>query len=387
MRTVCVLEGNLKERKGKLEEIKTALADHELFVFDKDDHYDYVSQMVTEISCFGELRLFIIKELPDIYVKSNKKGAELRSLKRTKVINSFKKLFPSIPAGNLVLFEDIGISSSSFLKEVEKHGTVYKYPQKISKKDAKKVIAEYFGEAKIAMSGDISEFVANSLNLSGFDVDIDKMDLLLIKLHNYVYGKSKVTKADVYAICSTSKEFIVWSLYNVLDEHDGENKYGRSFKIVMGFLLNSKYFRHEATMLLQSMLWRYGLLLLIKNGINNKKSMQEISDGISNIKKLKGKGRAQKKKMSSVEGKPEYSIKMINNTIDNRVASCYSFDELLLIYHVISKSLVKIRSGCTVSEITTFLQMVLLTICGYSRRVGTAMSGILEHKKTLREVA
>lgn len=386
MRTTCVLEGNLRERKAELEKIKASLADYELFIFDKDDYYDYVSQIITEISCFGERRLFIIKELPDIRVKSTKKGAELKSLKRTKVINSFKKLFSSIPTGNLVVFENIGISSASFLKEIEKYGKVCKYPQKIYKSAARDVVSNYFSKVKIKISKDVSELVANSLNLSGDDVDIDKLDLLLMKLYNYVYGKSVITKADVYAICSTSQEFIVWSLYNTLEEKN-DNKYGDAFSLVMDFLSNSRYFQFEANRLLQGMLWRYGLLLLVKNDANNKMSIQEIVSEISNIKKLKSTGKAQKKKMSSMEGKPEYSVKMINNIIDRRVASRYTFDELLLIYHIISKSLVKIRSGCTVSEITTFLQMVLFTICGQPGGVGNAMSGILDHKKTIREVA
>ena len=90
MITVCVLEGNIKERKGILSKIKESLADYELCTFDNDDFYDQVSQQVTELSCFGQRRLFIIRELPQI--RGAGKSKDAKSKARTKVINNFKKL-------------------------------------------------------------------------------------------------------------------------------------------------------------------------------------------------------------------------------------------------------------------------------------------------------
>ena len=394
MKTVYIVQGNLKERRGFLSNLKDSLGDYELSVFDEDDHYDYVSQMITELSCFGERRLFIIKELPDIQVKSTKRGAELKALKRTKVLNSFKKLFSIIPTGNIVLFDNINISSAPFLKEAEKYGEVKKYVQKIPKSStrsdeitAQTIIFRYFKKTKIDLSENIASMLADSLNLSGDSVDIDKLDLLLMKLYNYVYGKSHITENDVYAVCSTSKEFIVWTLYNILEGDEKNKKYSKAFKVVIDFLSNTRYFQYDATMLIQSMLWRYGLLLMAKDSINRRISKKEIVRNISNIKKLKREGKAQKIRMSSKEDKPEYSIKMIDTIIERRrgkeVLSYYTFDKLLLIYYVISKSLVKIRSGCPVSEIITLLQMILLTICGELGH-NIVRDGILEHSKMLR---
>jgi DNA polymerase III delta subunit len=389
MNTVCVIEGNLKERKGFLEKLKESLANYELFVFDQNNTYDYVSQLVTEISCFGERRLFIIKELPQL--KTVKK--EKDTTDRAKILNQFKKLFPVIPAGNVLLFDNVGISAVSFLKEVKKYGKVYNFEQKIPKlsageTSAKKIIFNYFKNRKISINDDSIILIMDSLNIMGKDVDIDKLELLLIKLYNYVYGKTNITTDDVYAVCSTSPEFVVWTLYNILDGDD-KTKYGKAFGLVMDFLNSTRYFSHEATMLIQGMLWRYGLILLIKNAINNKVPIQEIISNISNLKKLKSEGKAQKVRMSPNEDKPEYSLKMINSVIEKRyrkpVISCYTFDELLMIYCVISKSLVKIRSGCTKAEIITFLQMILLTICG-ELKANTIRDGILDHKKMIGQI-
>jgi hypothetical protein len=133
-------------------------------------------------------------------------------------------------------------------------------------------------------------------------------------------------------------------------------------------------------------MWRYGLLLMGKSGVELKISKKEIAAEIANIKKLKSKGKAQKIILSKKDDKPEYSDKMVSNVLLRRYGkdalSCYTLDELSSIYHTISKALVKVRSGCTTSEMTTLLQVIFLTICG---ELGpkTSISGVLEHKKML----
>jgi len=396
MKTVYIIEGNIKQRTGFLSDLKQSLGDYELFVFDKDNSYEYVSQMVTEISCFGERRLFIIKELPSIKIESKKKDdkkedkkkkTNTKAQQRTKVLGKFRKLFSVIPVGNIVLFDNIKISSAPFLKDAKEYGDVHKYAQKITKFDAIKIINKYFSKVKIGLSKDISEMIADSLDLGGYGIDLDKLDLLLLKLYNYVYGKSSINKDDVYAICSTSMEFVVWTLYNTIESGGGDERYRESFKLVLDFLSNARYFSYEATMLIQNMLWRYGLLLMVKDSASRRISKQEIIDNISNIKKLRREGKAQKIRMFPKDDKPEYSVKMIASVVEgrrgNNVLSYYTQDGLLSIYHVISKSLVKIRSGCTESEIITLLQIILLTICGKLNNNGEK-DGILEHKKMLR---
>ncbi len=388
MRTVCVLEGNIGERKRQLENIKKSLADPEICNFDNEDFYDFVSQQVTELSCFGRRRLFIIRELPQI--RGAGKSKDAKSKARTKVISNFKKLFPLIPVGNLVAFNDVGISAPSFFKEIEKLGKlggVYRYKQKISKNDAKKIVFSYFKKREIEIEDEVSSLIVDSLNIMGSDVDIDKLLLILLKMYHYVYGKKSVTKKDVFAICSMSEDFIVWSLYKIFDGDGEDNRYSRSFKMVNDFLINSRYFYFESTRLMQSMLWRYGLLLLGKSGVESKISKKDIAAEIANIKKLKSTGKAQKIILSQKDDKPEYSDKMVNNVLQRRYGKetllCYTLDELLSIYHTISKALVKVRSGCTNSEMTILLQVIFLTICG---ELGPkiSISGVLDHKKMLR---
>lgn len=377
MKKIVVLEGNIVERKGVLDKIKNSLVDYEYLSFDSNDSYDNVSHTITEISCFGERRLFVIKGLPKV-------EAPDESQARTKVMGYFKKIFPSIPNGNVVVFDNVGISAESFLKEVRKFGKVYKFDQKINKRDAKRIVNDYFKKKNIQFDDESVVMVVDSLNLEGHDVDVDKLHLLIQQVYNYVCNKSKIKKDDVYKVCSTSKEFIIWNLYSLLDDKDVCS----SLAVVAKHLDNAKYFRNEAEFLMKGMLWRYGLLLLAKCGFNHDMSQKEVKDKISNINKLESKGKAQKivlsVKTKDNKPTPEYSDKMINSIMNRNYGripvACYTFEQLLLIYYVLSSTELKIRSGCTESEIRTFVHITILVICGKISKKNT-VDGILKYSK------
>jgi hypothetical protein len=391
VKKVCVIEGNLTYRQRCLEKIKASLGDFEQYIFDKDDSYEYISQMISEISCFGSRRLFIIKEMPSIQVKTSKSGSEKKTLMRTKILNNFKKIIPNIPMGNVVVFYNLDISVKGFLNEVKKHGEVFYSKQKISKDEAKKIIFNYFKKKELEIDDSVSSFIAESLNTNSQDVDVDKLNLLLLQIYNYVYGKSQIVKKDLFNICSASKEFVIWALYDILDGQDGEDpndRYSRAFVLVNNFLNSSRHFNYEVTMLMNNMLWRYGLILMCRRAVEQHSSKKEITQEILNIKKLTSSGRSQKIQMIMKEDKPEYSEKMINTILNPRFGRDlllhYGFEDLLNIYKTISKSLIKIRTGCTDSEIMVLMQIVLLTICGELNKQ-SAISGILEPKKMLRK--
>jgi len=386
MNRVIVLEGNIYERKRVLNKIKDSFTEsYDTTIFDEKDSYDYVSNALTEMSCFAEDKLFIMRDLPKI-------EAPTEAQARTKIFNRFKKLFPSIPAGNVLIFDNVGISAESFLKVVRQYGEVYVFKKKINKSEAKKIVDSYFKKKDINISAEVSQLLVDSLNLNGDDVNVDKLHLTIIKFHHYVHGKNKITKEDVFSVCSSSKDFIIWSLYKILDNiSSSENKYiGSAISLVDNFLNNVKHFEHEAVMIIRGMTWRYGLLLLAKSGANNKMSQQGISKKISNIYKLESHGKSYKIKMSPKILKnspiPEYSSKMINSVMSDyygkAALSCYNYDQLSLIYYALVKASIKIRTGCTESEIRIAMMIIFSVICGVVTKKNT-IDGLLEHNKVL----
>ncbi len=382
MNKIIVLEGNIAQRRKALDDFKSTLEEYELVIFNKQDSYGYVSQMVTEISCFGQNRLFIIKELPTV-------EAPTQAQARTKVLNYFKKLFKTVPFGNSIVFDNVGISSELFFKEVKKYGKVYKFNQKINKSDAKNMISRYFKSKNIILNSDISFLIADSLNFNGSDVDIDKLQLMIKKIYHYVYGKNKITKEDIFAVCSSSKDFIIWTFYNMLDEYSAskDKNIGPIISLITDYLNSAKYLGYEVSFLLKGMIWRYGLLLMIKKDINDNISQKDISNKISNINKLELSGNKYKIKLKSkIKNKkiiPEYSSKMINSVMGgygNSALACYTYDQLALVYYSLVKTLIKIRVGCSDSEIMMSIYVVISVICGFLTKWNT-IDGLLENKK------
>ena len=381
MKTVFVLEGSLYKRQMDLEKIKTCMDSYELIYFDREDHYDRVSQEVTEISCFGEPRLFVIRELPKI-------EAPDKAQAKTKVLNRFKKLFPKIPVGNTVVFYGVGVSAESFFKEVRKFGEVHVFPKNRDKSDSRMFVDSYFGRRDIKLPPKIASLIVDSLNPYGKEVDFDRLCLLVKKFYNYVYKKSKITEEDVYAVCSSSKEFIVWNLYRLLDNKE----FCSSMNIIHDHIGRAKNIQGETTLLLYSMAWRYSLLLMVKSCLIDKMPVKEIREKISNIKKMESKGKAQKMHMEEKlkGGKPtyKYSTKMINSVIERNygkvAVDCYTMDELILIYYVLIKILLKIRAGCTQSEMMIALQIILL-VASRQIKKKTTVDGILSYSKSLQQ--
>ncbi len=380
MKTVCLLDGNIRERRGLLDKIKGSLSDYEMSVFDETDCYDQVSQVVTELSCFGQRRLFILKDIPRL--RKAGKSKEEKKKARDKVIRDFKKLFPLIPMGNLLVFDNVGISAKSFHKEVEKYGTVHLFKQRILKTDAKRVICEYFKRRKIGISENVAFLAAETLNFDGKDVDVDCLSLLLLKLYNHAYGKPSITEKDISDICAHSNKYVMFLLYKIFDGKDRSEHYDRAFGMMKTYLDNSKNPESELIRSLYTMLKRYGLVLMAKSGFDLKISGQDIATQILNIIELKTSGNKYRQVMSPKDNsrKPMYSENGTGSVVHGwhgDIMSCYTVDDLLEIYLTILKALGKIRFGCTDSELMTVLQIVFLTICG-QLKVHTSGADVLE---------
>ena len=384
MNKVIVLEGNSSERKRALKKIRNSLTDgYNTTIFDNKDSYDHVSNSITEMSCFGEDNLFIVRELPRIEAPTDAQA-------RTKVIGRFKKIFKDIPYGNVLVFDNIGLSANSFLKEVKKFGEVHQFKQKVNKSDGKKAAISYFDHKKMVISEEVAQLLVDSLNLDGDEIDIDKFNLLMHKFYHYVYNKKEVTTKDVHSVCLASKDFVTWTLYKVLDKISASEGKDITPAVVLinDYLNNVKHFQHESVMLIRGMSWRYGLLLLAKQGVNSGMAQKEIVNQISNISKLESKGRAfmmkLSQKMDKDQPKQEYSTGMINSVMSSYYGTapltCYSYDQLLLIYYTLVKTVLKVRTGCTDSEIRIAISIVIAVVCGVISKKNT-VDGILEHNK------
>jgi len=369
MKKVFLLEGNWFQRQEVLNKIKEHLDVYTLYSFDENNNYEYLKQVISEISCFEEKKLIIVDAIPKI-------KAPDKAQRRSKVLNNLKKILPKVPSGNIVVLNNLNISGKSFIDFIKKIGKVYIFEKNIKKYKACDWVVNYFKEKNKIITIDDAFLIANSLGAEAKEVNIDKLYLLVKKVEQYTANKKNIVKNDILLVCSQIKEFVVWNLYNCFDDKDFCN----SLKMLKELLTFSKNTEHEIVQLMHQLQWKYNLLLLAKNGVNNKKLKKDVCDEILKLNKLERKGVSKNIVMNLMikkdEEVPVYSIGMINSIFEDRNGrkaslSCYSFNQLLLINCAITKTLTRIRGGCTSNEIFILIEFIFMTICGIVNKEST----------------
>lgn len=377
MKKIFLLEGCWFYRKDVISKLKEAIGDHDLYSFDGKCSYEYVRQIIMDLSCFGNHKLIIINELP--FTK-----APSKSQAKTKVTNYFQKLIPKMPDSSIVVFNGcISERNKKFKTVVKEYGKVYSSEKKKNKNEAARFVVGFFEGINKEVSLDDAFIIANSLNLDADTIDMDNLILLCYKIRDYIGNKKKVSNDDVLLVCSQSREFVVWNLFNSFDEKD----FCHTMELLNILLDSAKNVEGEIIKLMASIRWKYNLLLMAGDGIFHKMSKKDIVNKISKLNKMERSGRRKKIKMSLKEdsGKtiPAYSNAMINSVFNSRDGrkpslSCYTHDQLILINYAINKTLTKIRSGCTRHELLIPIEFLFLTICGKIKKMESLR--ILESK-------
>lgn len=361
-----VLEGSFTKRQEILCKLKESLGQCEVIKVDEEDNYNYVVSRLMELSFSQSNKLFIVDNLPSISSEKQKKQQD-----RSKVLKYFCNIFNRIPEGNVIVFNNLNISSKKFLDEVNKYGKVLKFPESYNFNEAKSNIYQVLSKNGKNISSDNIDHIIRSLSLNG-KVNADKLDVNLLKLNSYMGSKSNISKEDVMSVFPLSKEFIIWDFYKFLDNRD----FLSSLKMLENHLSNAKNVLSEIILLLHNFRWRYKLLFLVKHCRNKlKMDKDDIFNEILKLKKLEQNGKDFYMYMSPQKVKEDYvsqySDKMVYRIVNdielNNIK--YTEKELEIILYAINKAIDKIRCQTKKvivgeSEVKIALEFVIFTICG-----------------------
>jgi len=351
---VCFLSGNFDQRQNIISQIKNKLGKFDTYLCDNKTSYQYIKQQIAEGSCFGDKKLIILNDIP-----STEKS-------RTSLLNDLKKTLLAVPDGCVVILNNLKISSKIFISHIEKIGKVFNFDKNKIKQVAKGEVLKYFSDREKEISGDDAYLLVDSLNFNGKEVDIDRLNLLLKKIEQYSGKDKKISNKDVVDICSQSGDFIIWSLFNSLDDKD----------MVKSLLLMERSFsvqdvNKQAIVIIYSLLRRYKLLLMAKDNLTRQKTKEETWQEISKLIKLEKKGVGLKSTMNPKEEESLLYSKRAFDALFNSfygrkpTISQYKLKELIFIDSVLRKSLTKIRFNCSESEIILILNLVCMAICGF----------------------
>jgi len=355
---VFFLAGNYDQRKNIINKIKEKLGKFDLCIFGKEISYEYLEQQIREGSCFDDKKLIIINDLP-----TTKKP-------RNTLLNNLKKLLSDVPENCIVVLDNLNISSKTFLSHLESIGKIYNFDQKKTKLSAKGFIVEYFNSQEKTISDDDAFFIVDSLSFNKKEIDIDSLNIILKKIEQYVGNNKKISKEDIINVCSSSKDFIIWDLFNALDEKN----ISKSLVSIDRAVSFGQDVKTQATIILYTLLRRYKLLLMVNDSLTKKKSKEEIWEEISKLIKMEREGSDVKTRMIKKEEESSlYSKKAFDFLFNSFYGKkptifCYKRKDLLLIDYALGKALVKIRFDCDDSEVILTLHIICMVICGVLKK-------------------
>lgn len=361
---ICWMTGNYHQRAHVLRNLQSYLTSkgpYETSVYGGEVTLEYVQSQIQQRSCFEDnQRLIILNDWP--------------AFKTTKptMYKHFLKMCEGITDGIVLVCNNLETDADSFMKAISSIAKVYTFKGELKQWDAQgwvkgeianreKEISDYGAEAIICAVG---------TKESGWTIDIDKLYMMIDKLCGYVGRRKAITDDEVIAVCTDSSDFIIWSLYPLLDAREFCN----AMKLIQkGFDLEEDA-KDFAESILYSMIWRYRLMLFVKEGSAQGWDTARIISEISKLHKMKRSGNAFgiryifELNEEKVPPKPIYNQKQVEKLFDGKNSKppilCYNRKELYEALMIIEQTLQKIRAGATKFETICLLDSVIMSICG-----------------------
>lgn len=349
---VCWLSGNFHERKLVLDKIKGQFPGAEIHNYDNDISFAYLEQQMYMSSCFSEKKIFILRALPQF------------STTKVTMISHLKKLIENIPSDCLLIFNGVE-EEKALITHINKHGKVISYDSILDKANAPLWAMQTFQEyGKTISEEDARLFV----DINGFDVEagglgIDQLRIAIIKICHYVGRRKNITTDDINVNSFPSEEFVIWTVFDAMDSKD----IVRCLNSVQ-HLIKENGISQGILKLLHLALWRYRLLLFLKESIANGTSRAEAVQDAMKLIKLQFTGTGQYVERTSEEIKPAYTEYSINKELNGNYGSGpaitkYSRKELVRIIQCIESGIIEIHQRTGDAAILLIADVLMLAVC------------------------
>lgn len=272
---VAWLAGGYHRRRAMLSQIKAKFAGAEMFVCDNSVSFEYLITQLRTMGCFDENKIVIINEMP-IFKDSNRK----------KYIEAFKKSLSDLDEGIFVVFNGISPTKEKALfGHVKEIGRVYENPDTIDKKEAPRYISDLFQKSGYSIDYSAAEAL---IETCGYDrsvggIGADMLEMSVQKIARYLGNEKKVTLETVEVTMFRHENFIVWDILNAIDDKN----YERCITLLSKVRLLDDNVIQGITQLMNTILWRFRLLLFLKDSLAAIKDSNKVTEAALSMRKLK----------------------------------------------------------------------------------------------------
>jgi len=359
---VCLLTGNYFERQEMMQKIYQALGEFERYTADEEWSWEYFRQQISEALVSGKKKLIVMNDWPDA-----------RETKVT-LVKNFAKLLPDIPVDCVLVINNVEVPDE-VKNWTKSHGRVFEFKQYLPLPEAPDwIIAFCQKRGRTIDSANAAMITRTMRKKEKAGVNVDEVITSLLRLEHYMGSRKNVTKDDVSATCFDSTDFVIWNLFYALDAKDLSKALSLLNKVWTG----SHQVDKDISGMIYSMIWRFRLLFILKEGFAKKWDKDRVFKELQQIYKLERKGSGFKTKMTVELNKTDkqpkimytpYLAEMMLNSYYGKdpVISKYMRKEIFIAIKVLEETLVRIRHGCSEDEAIMLFELVVCTICGAVR--------------------
>lgn len=357
MSKVFWISGGINDRKLALESTKSQFSGAEFIEVSGEFTVAYLEHVVTQKSCFNDNKVVIVKNMP-----------KPTSTRQT-LVNQLKKLIDNIPDNVYLIFYGISVVEEKAMSgHVQKKGTLIDFAETLDENDAMIYVSKIVKENGKSIDTDAAEFLISTCghdkSLKGIGVNI--LRVLCDKLCFFLGKKKNADINDVMQISVPSQEFVIWKIFDALDNRDICSCYSFFYELEE----NEGSAITAANVLLSIALPRYRMLFYLKESVSNKISKDEIMRNISGLNKLSFTGKDWNIKLAESEEKSpaftEFAIKTALNGFYNKkpTIEMYSRKDLLRISNALYAGVTEIRArGSSNISATLLIDSFFLSAC------------------------
>lgn len=344
-----------------LKRIKEKYAHAEMYNFDETCSFELLYNTLSTVSCFSACKLVIITKLPDVTESEKKK---------------LREIFENLDSNNLVVFYMLSKITYKYLYSVaEKLGKLYEFDDEISVKNAKDHILKRCNFHKIELTDEALEsLIANSTSSSNNKVIFsDVIESTLHKLQLYAVEKKTYDQDDIIATSVFSESFYIWNILRACDE--------KNFELCLSYFHKSVTNKSDAKVaineIINILLWRFRMLLSLKELMANGFSQKQAISETSKLRKFSFANVGMKMKAESAEVQTgvnkgsaatlwsTYLCEQATNSFygNKPQIEIYARKDLYLIVKILEESLLMARLCQLESEAYLIADIIFATIC------------------------
>jgi DNA polymerase III delta subunit len=341
--------------------VKNQLPDSNIQTYREPDSAEYIEMKLFESDMFDEKDiLFVLKTVPVFdcsTAKSNKRWIHM---------------FESIPEGTIMVIRGCKPRSSKNALWIyaKKYGKVFEEPCHVTHSAACEFVKSRLSIHQKSMSDEDVSFFVNAIGEEyKKGINVDKLYLNFKKIHQYVGSAKKISRSDIIRVVYNNSEFVVWQMFTAFDKKD----YPFCCRLYRQACSNVKDKLEVIHQVMRMSLWRYRMLLFLKESVRLGKDKTQIQNDISGLYKLARDGSGFKSTFSYDKDKndnikPAFSSGVVQNALlgnyaDSSPLNYYHPQDLYDIVKCINECLHKMRTNCTKTDIDLLVDNLFMTIC------------------------